>query len=161
MSPAPSSAAVAQDVQACAQQVLEVLPRAMRWVRQQTRSHRSPSLSVPQLRALLFVRRRPGGSLSELAAQLGVGLPSASALVERLVRGGRLERSRDPAERRRVALTLTPAGSRELERALGATRARLAETLARVPPAELAQLSAAMATLGRLFEADEEGARRW
>jgi len=47
-------------------------------------------------------------SISELAELLNVSAPSASAMVERLVEKGVLLREPDPADRRRVIVTVTP-----------------------------------------------------
>ena len=41
-------------------------------------------LSVPQFRTLLFLRRHPGASLSEVAEHIGLTLPSISKMIDRL-----------------------------------------------------------------------------
>lgn len=142
----------ASDVEACAQDLLETLPVALRWMRSEIRSHGQPPWSLPQLQALGFIRLHPGGSLSDLAAHLGVGLPAASALVSRLVGRGHLSRAEDPLERRRVVLTLTPESDAQLEAALAATRARLAQLMADLRPPDVDRLCAAVGTLRSLFE---------
>ena len=73
---------------ACADDVLDVLPDAMDAIRSGMRSQLDTRLSVPQFRCLNFVDRQPGCSLGELAAFLGVTMPTASAMVDRLVRAG-------------------------------------------------------------------------
>src|SRR5882757_601899 len=95
------------DADGCARELLDVLPLTTRWLRAAVRE-REPSWSVPQLQALGFLQLNPDASLSDLAAQLGVGLPTASTLVSRLVAAGQVDRREDPAERRRVLLRLTP-----------------------------------------------------
>src|SRR5438552_2281032 len=100
------TAPVGTDPERAAAEILEVLPLGSRWLRGQVRSQ-EPSWSLPQLHALGFVRRNPGASLSDLAAYLGIGPPTASSLVSRLVNAGYLHRVEDPAERRKVSLSLT------------------------------------------------------
>ncbi|HEX5417381.1 MAG TPA: MarR family transcriptional regulator, partial [Chloroflexota bacterium] len=72
-------------------------------------------------------------------------------IADRLVRAGFVDRAPDPAERRRVALTLTPAGADLLDRARAATRADVAERLARLSPAQLTAIAAGVAALGDAF----------
>src|SRR5690348_8593895 len=79
--------------------VVDVVPLVMRAIRREMRAAASSSLTVPQLRALLFVRRNPGTNLSALAEHLGIGLTGASGLVDRLVRNDMLARKIDPNER--------------------------------------------------------------
>ena len=62
---------------------------------------------VPQLRTLALLSQGLGVSVSDVAAHLDVTTPTASALVERLVRKDYVQRRHDPAERRRVILTAT------------------------------------------------------
>jgi DNA-binding MarR family transcriptional regulator len=138
------------DADSCARQVLDVVPLASRWLRAVVRQ-REASWSLPQLHTLGFLRRNPGASLSDLAAHLGVGAPTASTLVTRLVAVGQVERREDPAERRRILLTLTPQGERQLEGALGAGRDELADRLRSLPAKDLARVAQAMAILGELF----------
>jgi len=65
-------------------------------------------LSVPQVRTMIYLKHHRGASLAALAEHLGNSSPTASALVERLVRRGLVHRAPDPRERRRVVLELTP-----------------------------------------------------
>jgi DNA-binding MarR family transcriptional regulator len=102
--------------------VLEIVPGVMRAIRRQMRSGRAPGLSVPQFRILLFARRSPGCNLSAAAEHLGISLPAASQLVERLVRAGLLDRSVRPHERRHVELRVTPAGDAALAECDALTR---------------------------------------
>ena len=135
----------------CASLVIETVPRVNRCMRSEMRRQGAPGLSMPQFRALGFLNREPGASLSAVAEHLGVTLSTASAIADRLVRAGFVDRAPDPAERRRVALTLTPAGADLLDRARSATRARVAARLARLSPAQLTAIAAGVAALGDAF----------
>jgi len=65
----------------CAREVLEAVPVVMRFIRAQMSSHRALDLSVPQFRSLVFIERNGGSSLGEVAENLGLTPPSASALI--------------------------------------------------------------------------------
>jgi DNA-binding MarR family transcriptional regulator len=138
------------DADTCAREMVEVLPMGSRWIRAEIR-RRQPSWSLPQLQALGFLRDHPGASLSELAAQLGVGLPTASTLISRLVSADQVDRRDDPAERRRTVLRLTPQGEAELEAALADSQAELAVRLRSLPARDLARLCQALAILRGVF----------
>jgi DNA-binding MarR family transcriptional regulator len=64
-------------------------------------------LTLPQVKALIFLYDNGDRSMTELAAGLAVSLPSASELVDRLVDRGLVDRMTDPADRRRVLVSLT------------------------------------------------------
>jgi len=67
-------------------------------------------LTTTQLRLLMLVREDPGQTLGGLAAYLRVTPPSASGLVDRLVRQGYLRREDDAQDRRLVRHQLTERG---------------------------------------------------
>nr|WP_255645569.1 MarR family transcriptional regulator [Actinoplanes polyasparticus] len=69
----------------------------------------TPRISSVQLNALLAVERAEGINLGGLAAELGMLLSSASRLCDRLVASGMVERVPGRADRREIALYLTPA----------------------------------------------------
>jgi DNA-binding MarR family transcriptional regulator len=137
----------------CAQGVLDVVPAVMRFIRSQMRGHRGAGLSVPQLRALLFVHRNEGASLGGLAEHLGLTPPSASKLVEELVGRGLLRRRPSSADRRRISLGISPEGSRILEAALEQTHRQLSRALAALAPSDLRTVSRAMEALRNAFAA--------
>jgi DNA-binding MarR family transcriptional regulator len=136
---------------ACAADVLDVLPGAMDAIRIGMRSQLDSRLSVPQFRCLNFIDRMPGCSLGAVAAFLGVTLPTASAMVDRLVRAGHLRASSDADDRRRSRLSISDAGKNLLEQVRGDARNDLATTLAKRPADELRAISAGLAALKRAF----------
>ncbi len=70
---------------ACAQEILDVVPVVMRSIRAEMRRHRTADLSVPQFRTLAFIDRNADASLSDVAEHIGLTLPSMSKIVEGLV----------------------------------------------------------------------------
>ena len=126
--------------EACARAIMETIPPAMRLLRTEMRRPHQGRLSVPQFRTLVYLQRHPGASVSDVAGHLGVTLPTASALIERLVQRGLVSRERAPQERRRVVLHLTPAGTAMVDVSRRHTVARLEERLAALDPADLVAL---------------------
>ena len=92
------------------------------------REQATPRLSWPQLSALLVVERAEGINLRGLAGELKMLLSSASRLCDRLVASGMVERVPGRADRREIALFLTPS-SRQLLDELRLTRREMLATV--------------------------------
>ena len=144
---------MAENLDTCARELLEVMPLVMQDLRQTMRSHSAADLRVPELRSLAFLRHSPGSNLTDLAEYIGVSLPSMSKLVDALSSRGLIDRQADPADRRRVRLQLTSEGASVLARAREAVKARFAARLARLEEADIALITAGMALLRELFSA--------
>ena len=70
---------------------------------------------------LLFVlNKRDGVLMGEAGAELDLGMPGISGLVERSVQAGLIDKRADPDDGRAWRLWLTPAGKRALVRAKAA-----------------------------------------
>ena len=113
-----------------AAEVLDVIPAIMDALRQAMRRHVGEQLTVPQFRCLNFIAVHPGATVSAVAAFLGVALPTASTLVDRLVRAGAVEPRADPQDRRKSSLHLTRAGAAQLAAIRRGARKELAQVLA-------------------------------
>ncbi len=138
----------------CARYLLETVPALMRVIRKEMRSHRESGLSVPQFRVLIYLDRRDGASLSEVAEHLGLSLPATSKMIDVLVSRGLVSRRGDHADRRRVVLAPTELGRSSTLAAREATQSRLAERLALLAPPDLANVAAALSALGSIFSSD-------
>ena len=68
-------------------------------------------LSMAQLKGLFVLHTAGALTMGGLAEQLGVSLPTASVLADRLVQAGLAARSEDAADRRRTIMGLTPEGA--------------------------------------------------
>lgn len=106
----------------------------------QAREQVTPRLSWPQLNALLAVERAEGVNLGGLAAELSMLLSSASRLCDRLVANGLVERVPGRADRREIALYLTPSSRALLGELRRIRRRSLTETLERMSAAGRAAL---------------------
>lgn len=89
-------------------------------------------------RALHFIQRSPGGTVSALLAILGITKQSLNRVLRELVNQGLVEQKVGKADRRARHLYLTPAGA-ALERELSAAqRARMREAYRQVGPQAVA-----------------------
>ena len=97
-------------------------------------------LTMGQLRLLFAIRQEPGATLTQLAMLLSVSAPTASGLVDRLVRQDFVRRGADPNDRRFVCHFLTEHGVATLGEMNREGRALLDDILARLTDDELDEL---------------------
>ena len=125
-----------------------VLLRLSRELRQETESL---GVTSRQVTLLWLIRRNPGLSLRELAAEERISAPALSGHVDRLERAGLLERVRSADDRRRVGLAMTPEGAKLLKRVRARRTTWLAKRLQSLEPGELAAVEAALEPLRKLL----------
>lgn len=111
-------------------------------------------ITARQATLLWLVRRSPGLSLAELAAEEGISPPALSGHVDRLERAGLIERVRSADDRRRVGLRLTEEGARLLRRVRARRTTWLADRLGMLEPTELEAIEEAVPALQRLLGDD-------
>jgi len=134
-----------------AHEVLDVVPAIMRTIRAEMRSRRGADLSVPQFRALFFLQRNPGASLSTVAEHLGLTSPTVCKMIDGMVSHQLVTRRTSSTDRRKVILTLTVEGRTILEKARSGTQARLMEVLASLTPDDRDSVHHVMQLLHPLF----------
>lgn len=118
-------------------------------------------LTMAQMKVLFVLNHEGPASVTDLAEALGVSAPSMTGTLDRLVRAGLVERRDDPADRRRVINTLTPAGQALVERLQQGRRARLLAALVRLDAPALAELERGLTALLTALEASaREGESR-
>ena len=110
-------------------------------------------LTMAQMKVLFVLHHDGPAGVTELAEALGVAPPSMTGTLDRLVRGGLVERGADATDRRRVITTLTPAGAALVERLQQGRRARLLAALAQLDDVALADLERGLAALLVALEA--------
>ena len=76
-------------------------------------------LTLPQLRTVFLIAHNQTSSVMQISQQLGIGEPTASHLIDKLVRAGLVQRSDDPQDRRRAQVQLSSAGENLIENLLG------------------------------------------
>jgi DNA-binding MarR family transcriptional regulator len=136
----------------CAATLMETVPLIMQVIRADMRAIGATTLSVPQFRALAFLDRHSGASLSELADHLGVTPATASATTERLVQQNYVQRICHPQERRKVVLSLTEVGIQHLQQARSQTRDQMVDLLDRLSEEQLRQVDQSLRLLQQVFE---------
>jgi DNA-binding MarR family transcriptional regulator len=132
-------------------ELLEVVPIVMKEIRSQMRSRGAPDLTVPQFRTLAFVNRNQGSPLCKVADHMGLTPPSASTLVDGLIKRGMMTREDQPDNRRRVRLVVTSRGRAILETSRHGTMAYLAEKLSSVSADNRELIVKAMQALRSVF----------
>jgi DNA-binding MarR family transcriptional regulator len=128
----------------------ELRPVLFRLARELRRETEQFGVTGRQVSLMQLVKRNPGLPLKQLADDEGISPPALSGHIDRLERAGLVERTRSQVDRRRVGLTLTPAGDRLLRRVRERRTTWLAERLGLLDSEELAAVEAAIAPLMRL-----------
>ena len=115
------------------------------------------SLGRRHVALLAHVGTEGARSVGELARELGLSMPAASTLARDLEEHGLLERSEDPADRRRKVLDLAPGSATAVRGWLAGRERPLEQTLAALSPEERA---AFLKGLGALADALMEESSR-
>jgi DNA-binding MarR family transcriptional regulator len=110
-------------------------------------------VTMAQAKVLHLACIHPGSTMSWIAQQLHVTLPTVSGLVDRLVDHGLLERRDDPADRRQVIVDLTDDGWSMISRFRDSGLGSLRTLLERLPPSDLDHLRLGVAALADTAEA--------
>lgn len=113
-------------------------------------------VTLPQLRTLVLVATRPGISATDVAQALDVHASNATRLIDRLVQGGYLHRSDSAADRRRLQLALTSAGSDLVEEVMEHRRRCYERILRRMTAADRRRLAAALESFSVSAEEPDE-----
>ncbi len=89
-------------------------------------------VSMGQLHVLWLLEHHGPTAMTRLAERLGVSLPAATGLMDRMEERGLIERLRDDDDRRKVVVRPGPAGRLALEQTEGLRRDRLRRILSRL-----------------------------
>jgi DNA-binding MarR family transcriptional regulator len=131
---------------------VELRPVLLRLARELRKETEQLGVTASQATLLWLVKRNPGLSLAELAAEEGISPPALSGHIDRLERAGLIERLRSSEDRRRVGLRLTDEGARLLRRVRARRTTWLAERLGTLEPADMEAIDAAVPALLKLVE---------
>ena len=113
-------------------------------------------LPMAQLKALVATATAERVSVTGLARTLSVGEPAASQIVEQLVRRGYAARTPDPADRRRVVVTVTPPGSHLVAELTQGRRHVVGQWLSAMKDEDVEALARGLRALASAI-ADEQG----
>ncbi len=109
-------------------------------------------LTMSQVKILFLLYSEGPASMGQLAASLGVTLPTVTGIIDRLVEHGLVLREEHPHDRRLVVSRLTPRGSATAERLHQAGRTRLASVLDSLSVDELQQVVTGLQVLCRAVQ---------
>ena len=129
----------------------DLRPVLLRLARELRKETEQLGITARQATLLWLVKRSPGLSLAELAAEEGISAPAMSGHVDRLERAGLIERIRSEQDRRRVGLRLTEDGARLLRSVRARRTTWLADRLRALEPAEIEAIETALPALARLL----------
>lgn len=146
-------------------EVMELLLRVQRAIHRskvldQSRPHwfATPSLTMAQLRALMTLADSGHLTVGQLAERLGIGMPAASSIVDRLVEEGLADRHQDPDDRRRIVVHPTERGSNRIDTMRQGPKEILENLVRRLNPGELGHVLVALRALARVAEEMQTGA---
>ena len=124
----------------------------LRLARELRREIQTLGVTSGQVTLLIQIKRDPGITASELAERERISAPGMSGHISRLETAGLIERTR-AADRRRIGVTLTPAGEQVLEDVRRRRTAWLSKRLKGLSPEERDTIEAALPALEKLLEA--------
>jgi DNA-binding MarR family transcriptional regulator len=106
-----------------------------------SRMQKAIALPFSQYQTLHFVAERSRANMQEVAQHFKIRAPSATFLVEELVRAGLVSRHTNPKDRRKVEVTLTAQG-KKMFKTIQTKRDKILGTLFNsLPPADRKELN--------------------
>jgi DNA-binding MarR family transcriptional regulator len=132
-----------------AREILRIIPLVMRTVAAELRA--SGELPAPAHFHLLSMLSQQPRTLTELAAMLGVSLPTMSNSISALEQRGWVRRSAPTRDRRVVIIEVTAVGKTTVERVGKCAESHLAEALAPLDTAARQRLQAGLSVLRKVF----------
>ena len=130
-----------RDTQALTTDLIEALGPLLAQQRQKWAERcQAHGLSLMGFHALSLLEMHGPTPMSRLADDLGVALPNASGIVNRLAERGIVEREHDEADRRVVRVSLTDAGRRLIGEMEDARRTRIRQLVSALDTAQQASL---------------------
>ncbi|CAN5315247.1 glycoside hydrolase family 3 C-terminal domain-containing protein [soil metagenome] len=132
--------------------VIQVAWRVMQVVKAEVAQGQRADLTLTQMQSLGFLLSNPGASLSELADDLLLQMPTASKVVEELVRQGRVTRTVVAGNRRKLALHITARGARLMESAAKPAMQQMAQRLGGLSERDRGAIERAMTLLQPLVQ---------
>ena len=111
-------------------------------------------LSMAQLKTLMTLYSCGAAPIGQIAESLGIGQPTASHLVDRLVQTQLVLRTEDPLDRRRTLAQLSPSGEDLVERINQVRFGTLRRWLAQLDQATLTAFLHALRALADVAKAE-------
>jgi DNA-binding MarR family transcriptional regulator len=129
-------------------QIMDALRRIVQALRASSvQCQRELGLSSAQMFILRALRDRPGSSVNDLAAATHTHQTSASEVIAKLEAKGLVERRHSRQDRRRMELSLSPAGTRLVAAQLRTPQEDLVSAIALLPDEKRAALAEGLIAL--------------
>jgi DNA-binding MarR family transcriptional regulator len=109
-----------------------------------------------QMRALFHLYHHERATVGEVAQALGVSMPTASELIDKLVDDGLAERGVNPSDRRQVLVWVTPKAHAFATRLHAIRRAQLRRALDQMAPEERPVFVRSLQAFAEALEMDPE-----
>lgn len=110
-------------------------------------------LSILQIHTLKYLSHHQSATMSEIADFLRIEMPSATSLINKLVRQKLAVRQSDESDRRRVRIVLTAEGTHLLQEALEARNKKLEQLFGYLSPEEKQTLVNILKTVKKNLQA--------
>jgi DNA-binding MarR family transcriptional regulator len=104
-------------------------------------------LSHTQVGTLMHLHHRGSCAISDLGEEMGITLPAASQMIDRLVQQGLAERSEDPHDRRFKKVVLTESGRLLVDNGIAVRQKWMEDLTASLAPEEQQAIAAALKLL--------------
>lgn len=142
-------------------EIVQCLRRIVRGIDVRSRAlSREYELTWPQLAALRELERLGKCPVGRLAAEMAIGAPTVTGIVDRLEQGGLVRRLREEGDRRKVMVALTDDGRRLLLRKPSLLNERVRQQLADLPEPQQQQMLVALRQLVAMMEPPRDGNAR-
>jgi DNA-binding MarR family transcriptional regulator len=139
-----------------ARELLDVVPPIMRTIKHKWKEGSINGVSNSQFRILMFIQKRPGAALQDVARHLGLTAPTTSTTVDEMVNNQLILRQPSTEDRRKITLTLTDQGQQTLEEVFEHSRLHLAGYLSPLSADEAEIVYQALKLLGPLFSSQRK-----
>ncbi len=139
-------------------EIVEALPEIMRrLVHKRSITPKEMELTMAQMRALRTITDNPDCTMGELAKKLGIGMSTATGLVDRLVQRGVVNREASYDDRRVIRVRLSATGRRTHNAIVRGVRRRMEAATGSLSTAELTRIAASLKLFrGALRATDRE-----
>ncbi len=135
-------------------QTIALIFKTSRLVRERLRKEKKhPDLfSVLRLEALRYIEEKKSPLMKEVADYFCITPPSATSLINSLVKSGAIKRVRDKKDRRIVHLVITLKGRKKLKKGFGEINNNMKKILAQLKISEQKNLIKILEKLSKIYE---------
>jgi DNA-binding MarR family transcriptional regulator len=109
-------------------------------------------ITLAQLKVLFLLSQESPKTVGAVAQTIGISLPTASQLIERLVQSGLVQRVESSTDRRVTHVSLTESGDRLVRRLRQGQQERLRDWIESLSEEETIQLRTGLLALARLAQ---------